>query len=280
MTKRIITIIIISLLTISAVAFVINTLKDKQKRKDEIAAYAPLIELIEIEDSDDLNTISDKVRLFVNANSIHNIDEEFRSHWGNHKVIGEKIYDYAAKKSNQPVHLECSSRRAAMERIMQGLGYRTRAIDLYSHTPEYAAHSLLEVLDPNTNKWMAQDPGFNVFWKMKDTNTRISMVDAVKFGPKSITPCHTEQQCGWDIEGFGEQQELSALKNYLGMAVTIDRTAKTRDIHYNPTIFPIEKTQPIKGKGQMKYCDYRQKNCRGEIFDMSMDKNQHLGSHP
>ncbi len=273
MTKYKIKIIVIALLALPFIVYGIDTIKDERKRQFEIAAYAPLIELIGIEDGDNLNVISDKVRLFVNKNSIHNIDEEFRSHWGEHDVVGEKLYNYATQKSNKPVHLECSSRRAAMERIMQGLGYRTRSVDLYSHTPEYAAHSLLEVLDPKTNQWIAQDPGFNIFWTMKDTGKRISMVDAVKYGPDNIIPCHTDSLCGWDLTGYGGQSIPSVLKKYLGMAVTIDRIAKIRNMYYHPDIFPIEQTQPIKGKGQMTYCAYRKKNCRGEIIDMGLDKN-------
>lgn len=261
--------IIILFIVISATLFLfIDAIKDEHKRKKEIEAYAPLVSLIDIKPNDEFNTITDKVRLFVNKNSIHQIDEEFRSHWGNHSLVGEKIYNYATQKSDKPVHLECSSRRAAMERILQGMGYRTRSIDVYSHTPEYAAHSLLEVQNPMTEKWIAQDPGFNIYWTLKDTNKRISMIDVIKFGKENIRPCHTERKCGWNLEGIGGQAIPIDLKDHLGMAVIIDRHANIRDLYYNPDIFPINKKQPIQSKGELDYCTYRKKNCRGKIINI------------
>ncbi len=265
-------IVITLILIVATLGFTIDTIRDEHKRKKEIAAYAPLVSLININQDDDFDTITDKVRLFINKNSIHKIDEEFRSHWGDHATIGKKIYNYATQKNDTPVHLECSSRRAVMERILQGLGYRTRSVDLYSHTPEYAAHSLLEVKNPETDTWVAQDPGFNIFWKLKATNKRISMVDIVKYGAEKVSPCHTKTMCGWEIEGFGEQAKPADLKNHLGMAVTIDRQENIRNLYYNPKIFPIKKTQPIKNKGEMSYCQYRKKNCRGEIVNVHSSK--------
>ena len=52
-----------------------------------------------------------------------------------------------------------------MQEILKVLGIRSRLVNLFSENS--GSHSFLEVLNPNTNQWILEDPDYNISYKFK-----------------------------------------------------------------------------------------------------------------
>lgn len=248
-----------------AAGVLVDMFLDHKKHQDNIAFYAHLIPLIEIPEDIGVTKTADMVRAFINAHSEHNIDDEFYSHWGQHDVITEKMVSYAQGRSSEPVHLECSSRGGAMELTLQAMGIKVRNINVTRYDKNFAAHSFLEVYDPESEKWHIQDPGYDIFWKILETGERASVIDIVKLGVDAVEPCHSERECGWGFDNKDAQGDVVNLKAYFGLAMVKDDSIGMRDIYVNEEIFPLDRAVDNPEHGRITYCDYVKKNCRGDI---------------
>ncbi len=206
---------------------------------------------------------ADYARDFIWHNSVHKIDEEFYAHWGNTPVIVSKMISYAQGQHNHPPHLECSSRSGLMSGIMESLGYRVRSVDVYKHLDEFPAHSFLEVLNPETDKWEIYDADYNIFWCRTADGHRAGIKDIISAPDlDAVLPCLAGDICGWS-EVFKTGAE--SLRGYYGLAVIIDRDADERPLLINRSRFPFEKAAPVSGRANLAYCEYRAKNCKEKI---------------
>jgi hypothetical protein len=261
----------ISALLLTAIGVGIETYLDHREEQQKRAHYTALTPLINIPEGTSTFETADAVREFINSNSIHMVsddDPEFYAIRENDEAIANKISDFATDKSNDPVHLECSSRSAIMRIILEHLDIRVRTIILYTHRKNLPSHVFLEVQDAKTKEWSIQDPGYDLFWQNNETGERLSAIDIVKSGTDTITPCHTEKDCRWGWHNKGSQGAPRVLKKFFGLAIIKDDHLGTRDLYYNNTLFPIDKLQEISGKGEMKYCELIDKNCRGKIVQL------------
>lgn len=257
-------IILVSIVTVILAAFTIDIYFDNKEIQDRQEAYAKLIPQIHIEKSDTVYNHADKIRTFVFNNTIFGEGKEFRKIWGNHKEISDKIYSYASKQSKKPPPLECSARTSVMENLLQILGYDTRSIDVHAFGEDYESHSFLEVKDPKTGKWHAQDPQFNVYWRDRLTKERLGIRDLVERSQDSYEPCQNNTNCGWTLQNR-EGHDLLDLKKRFGLAVAIDRKHGKRPLFVNKERFDLNTPQKV-GDKNLTYCEYRNKNCKDKIF--------------
>jgi hypothetical protein len=107
------------------------------------------------------------IRNWVNINSTHNIDDEHDQYaFKIHKVL-KRLLDHHNTKKNPP-HLSCGPRTYALKELLKVVGIRSRVIDIFQISDGVVnPHTLLEVYCSHSNRWMLQDPDFNVEYVLK-----------------------------------------------------------------------------------------------------------------
>ena len=239
----------------------LDTLQKHEKKLKDLAAIEKLRAAVPL--PVDFHGQVDAVRNFIWSHSKHDIDADFKSHWGNTPLIVEKMMAHAAGARAVPPSLECSARSGLMEQALSSLGYRVRSVNVYKHDSAFYSHTFLEVLNPQTKTWEAQDPDYNIFWADK-TGKRIGIQEIIKAGPDNVMPCLAPGNCGWNVMA-ADGRGIGRKRDFFGMAVIIDRTAGTRDLFANKALFPLDAPVTRPDGTRMTYCAYRAKDCRGEI---------------
>lgn len=214
-------------------------------------------------DGQSFNYRTNFIRNFIHSNSTHLIDQEFYTHWRDLNLMLTKFHAYATGKTDQKIHMECSTRTKINETLLQSLGYRTRSVDIYQQEPNFPSHSFLEVFNKDTNHWEIQDPDYNIFWKNKHTGERASIQNLIKDPMRNYIPCIDEHLCG-DAIPSEQKDHIYHLYNDMDLAITIDRTTDERPLHVNKARFDLNKKAPVKGQ-ELSFCEYMPKNCRGDI---------------
>jgi hypothetical protein len=223
-----------------------------------------IISMLELTKIANFHRQLDKVRTFINDNSVHKIDRAFRANHGNPAAFAAGILAHATKSSSNPVHMECSTRTNLMGLILQALGYETRIVAIFNSRSDLQSHTFLEVMNPNTKRWETQDADFDIYWRARDSEDRISLADAAE-GMDRIVPCG-RQICGWDhVSREGIKAET--LKPYLDL---ISITAKGKSARYSLYTSRFEpRTNFSKGSKRGKFCEVEAKRCKDGFFDIT-----------
>lgn len=257
---------IAAVLILTAVGFAIDEYLDYQENQQKHQAYAQIIPLIDLKESDDFETTVDKVRGFLFEHTVYSGGSDFHDIWGNHPAIAQRIIAHATGENDKRAPLECSSRSGALESIYQTLGYKIRSVSVYQHAPNYPSHTFTEVQNPKTKEWHVQDPQNDLFWRIKETGKRASTHDIIKYSKPDYQPCRTNQHCiDWDTQNR-EKVSPSNLEKYHDSASIIDRNDGSRPFIVDAARFDLNAPVEINGKEPMTYCVYREKNCRDEII--------------
>jgi hypothetical protein len=206
----------------------------------------------------------DKVRTFVNNNSVHRIDEAFRVNQGNPDSFLAGLLAYAKGTAAGPIHMECSSRTIAMQRILKALGYDTRIIAIFNSKTNLRSHSFLEVMNPETKRWETQDVDYDIYWRSKSSGERISLADAAQ-SVDDIEPCG-RSDCGWDHESR-EGIRAKTLINYLDI-ISITANDKALRFALYTSRADINRTYSKEGK-QGSFCEVEAKRCRRGFYDIA-----------
>jgi len=128
----------------------------------------------------------DFVREFVYQNSIHKADSD-ENRLDYTKVLNG-LYKHSQTQANPPL-LECSSRTAAMISILGGLNIKSRMVHVFSDDfLPMQSHTFLEVYNPNSSKWEAQDPDNDVYYVDSATGQRVAAVQLVLDNLEGIEP--------------------------------------------------------------------------------------------
>jgi len=227
------------------------------------AYVTDIITMLGLANSPDFHQRIDKVRIFINDNSIHQIDEAF---WASHstEAFAAGVLAHAKRPSTEPVHMECSTRSNLMARILGALGYDTRIIAIFNSRTNLKSHSFLEVMDPETGRWETQDPDFDIYWRSKKSAERISLADMAEVIGE-IEPCGRES-CGWDHESR-EGTRAEQLMDYLDI---ISITAKQKALRYALYTSRADlSTTYSKGPKQGAFCQVEAKRCKHGFFDIT-----------
>jgi hypothetical protein len=199
----------------------------------------------------------DKVRTFINDNSIHKIDESFWANHGNLGAYAEEMVAYAKGTSSQPVHMECSSRTNLMARILAKLGYETRIVAIFNSRTNLRSHSFLEVLNPETELWITQDADYDIYWRSRASGERISLADTAEVITE-IEPCGRER-CGWNHVSR-EGIKASKLIDYLDI---ISITEKKKAVRYTMYTTRADLNRIYsKGSQRGSFCEVEAKRCK------------------
>ena len=233
---------------------------DLEKSVQEIVA------ILDLEATSDFHQRADKVRAFINDNSDHEIDEEFRANSGNPAAYAAGVVAYAKRLSPEPVHMECSTRSSLMESILEALGYETRRIAVFDshHEKNLRSHSFLEVKNPETQQWETQDPDYDIYWRSMNSNNRVSLAEAAE-NMDAIEPCGRES-CGWNHVSR-EKTNADKLKEYLDIIGVIENRGQLRYAMY--TSRADLKRLYTNGSEQGTFCEVSPKRCRDGFYDIS-----------
>ena len=220
-----------------------------------------IITMSGLEDITDFHDRIDKVRTFVNDNSIHKIDHAFRANHGDSAAYAAEVLAYAKGTSSEPAHMECSTRTNLMARIFRNLGYETRVVTIFNSRTNLQSHTLLDVLNPKTKRWETQDADYDIYWRSKVSGDRVSLADAAE-AMAEIEPCG-RASCGWNHasrEGIKAQE----LADYLDIVSIAEKKKAVRYALYTSRA-NLNKIYS-KGSKQGRFCEVEAKRCKDGFF--------------
>ena len=247
----------------AAVWFTADWAREQQTQKLTDGYVREMIPMLDLKSTPHFHQQVDKVRMFINNNSRHKIDEEFRAAQGNPAAFAAGMLAYAKRLSSEPVHMECSTRSNLMARVLRALGYRTRIVAIFNSRTNLRSHSFLEVMNPETERWETQDPDYDIYWRSKGSEMRISLADAAE-GIEDLQPCGRDG-CGWEHVSR-EGKEAKVLKRYLDI---ISITDKQRDIRYALyTSRAHLATIYTKRSKRGTFCQVEAQRCKQGFFDI------------
>ncbi len=142
----------------------------------------------------DFDLLTEEVRLFVNTNSIRRDKKDNFNENDSNKTL-EMMINFYSKKGPPPA-LSCSARALVMQRILQILDYKSRIVNLFSENS--GSHTLLEILNPKTKKWILEDPDYNISYKFLGKEEKISLADVIIHSVDKYIPCR-EKECQWSF---------------------------------------------------------------------------------
>ena len=165
---------------------------DVAQRARDAALTRDLVEVSGVDALHSFHQQVDAAREFINANSQHNMNDEFYAEWHHVDVLKQGVLAHAKGQTAKLQPLECSTRSRLLADMLRVLGYRVRTIHLYSEGL-VESHTFIDVLNPASGRWETQDADYNTYWQSK-SGERVSIVD-VAANPKAYVPCGPDT-CG------------------------------------------------------------------------------------
>src|SRR5262245_22304638 len=222
-----------------------------------------IISLLDLESMPEFHQRLDRIRTFINDNSIRKIDPAFWANRANPSSFAAGLLAHA-KGTAEPVRMECSTRTNLMTLVVQALGYKTRVVAIFSSRSNLNSHSFLEVMDPETKQWETQDADYDIFWRSKDTAERISVAEMAE-AIDDIEPCG-RWGCGWDHESR-EGIRAAKLKPYLDIISITPKHKAARYALYT-SCADLSRTYR-KGLKQGTFCEVEAKRCKMSFYDIT-----------
>ena len=137
----------------------------------------------------------DGVRDYINRNSRHgsssiNLDTDM-------DVVLDQLKANEANGTPDTLMVQCGIRSELMMRLLRDINITSRLVGVWTDNGSAGnwGHAFIEVLNPNTGQWEAQDPTFNVYY-LKPDGQRASASELVAMDESEIVPC-SNGQCGW-----------------------------------------------------------------------------------
>ncbi|HUU24095.1 MAG TPA: hypothetical protein VMW68_00805 [Methyloceanibacter sp.] len=223
-----------------------------------------IIGLLDLDAVPDFHARTDKLRAFINDNSVHKIDKAFWANHGDPVALVSGLVAHAKSREGEPIHMECSSRSNLMARVLRKLGYETRIIAIYNtEGSRLNSHSFLEVTNPTTGRWETQDPDYDITWRNKKTGERISIADEAE-AIDDVEPCG-RASCGWDTVSR-EGIKAKRLQYYFDI---ISVTADEKQTRY--ALYTSRADLDViydKGPERGTFCEVEAKRCRQGLYDI------------
>ena len=247
----------------SAVWFVADWVREQRMTKMADGYVEEMISLMDLTVTPDFHQRVDKVRTFINDNSVHKIDRAFRDNQGNAAAFAAGVLAHAKRLSLEPVHMECSTRSNLMARLLEALGYKTRIVAIFDSRTNLKSHSFLEVMNPETKRWETQDPDYDIYWRSKESKGRLSLADSAE-AVQDIEPCGRDS-CGWEHVSR-EGIRADKLRGYLDI---VSITDKRRDIRYAlyTSRADLDTIYTKSGK-EGTFCEVEAKRCEQGFYDI------------
>ncbi len=249
-------------LVLGASWFAVKAIRERQAARQTNAQVQKIISFLDLKAMSDFHQQLDQLRGFINDHSVHKMDEAFFANRGNAAAYAEGVMAHA-KGAAEPVHMECSTRTNLMGLVLHEVGYQIRVVAIFNSRTNLNSHSFLEVMNPETGRWETQDADYDIYWRSKDSDERISLADAAE-SIDGIEPCGREA-CGWDHESR-EGIKVKKLKPYLDI---IGITDKRRDIRYALYTSRTDLNWTYrKGSKRGPFCQVEAKRCKQGFYDI------------
>jgi hypothetical protein len=205
----------------------------------------------------------DKVRTFINDNSIHKIDKAFWDIKGQPDMFAAGVLAHAKGTSAAPVHMECSTRTYLMGSILQALGYNTRVVAIFNSRTNLKSHSFLEIMNPDTGRWETQDADYDIYWRNKSSGERLSLAETAE-SIDEIEPCGRDG-CGW---GHASREGIKANK-LIGYLDLISITTQGKAMRYALFTSRADLNRSYsKGSKRGAFCEVEAKRCEHGFYDI------------
>ena len=143
------------------------------------------------------------------------------------------------------------------------MGYCTRTLAAFNTAKNLQAHTLLDVLNPETGEWESQDPFYDVYWKSASGDSRISVTEGAQ-ALDAIMPCSREQ-CGWDYVS-PEGRPIRKMSSLLDIIAVINRVSDIRFAVFTERA-DLERVYSV-GSRTGKFCEIARKRCRDGFYDI------------
>lgn len=129
------------------------------------------------------------IRNWVNANSVHLIDDEHDSYAFHVPTVIKKLHDFNVGVCSRP-HLSCGPRAYAMKEILDAMLIESRIVDLFVIRDDGSpnSHTLIEVFNGESQHWELHDPDFNVCYSALNQLKVVAVDEALNLWP-SIGYC-------------------------------------------------------------------------------------------
>jgi hypothetical protein len=238
---------------------------DQLREQRKAARAQEILSVLDLTAVPNFHERLDKVRTFINDNSVHKPNtESFRVNQGKPDAFLAGLLVHAKGITTEPIHMECSTRSGAMESILKAFGYDTRIIAVFDSKTNFRSHSFIEVMNPETKRWETQDPDYDIYWRSKSSDERVSLADSAQ-ALDNIEPCG-RTACGWShISREGIKAEK--LIDYLDI-ISITAKEKTLRFALYTSRAQLSRTYS-KGRKQGTFCEVEAKRCKHGFYDIT-----------
>jgi hypothetical protein len=255
--------IVCAVLILTATWLAVDWLREQRRAARADAHVQEILSILDLPAMPDFHQRLDRVRAFVNDHSVHKPDEAFSLNQGKPDAFLAGLLAHAKGITAQPIHMECSTRSGAMGRILQALGYETRVIAIFNSKTNLRSHSFVEVMNPETKRWETQDADYDIYWRSKSSNERVSLADSAQ-SVDDIEPCG-RNACGWSHTSR-EGIKAAKLFDYLDI---ISITAKEKTLRFALYTSRAELSRTYrKGQKQGSFCEVEAKRCKHGFYDI------------
>ncbi|MCY3574237.1 MAG: LysM peptidoglycan-binding domain-containing protein [Chloroflexi bacterium] len=104
----------------------------------------------------------DAVHLFIHENSQTNEQPAYAADYAD---AIDMMFAHAQGENSDMPQLLCDGRSTAMLTLLREFGIESRLVFLYADTPGYISqHTMLEVFNPDTQRWQVHDVGFDFYF--------------------------------------------------------------------------------------------------------------------
>lgn len=194
--------------------------------------------------------------LFVNSE--FNTDKATAPIWKDKAGTAQWLFEYGQGKREKAPPMECSYRSGTLVGMLKSLGYKAHDLVIPQNVDNFNDHVVVEVLNPDTNKWEIHDPSYDVDFVSLENRSRLSLKEMLTIDKDKYEPCNFEGKCGWDwktSEGFA----LEFNKLYWNIAYVRDE-----DTLYVTKRLDVNAKRPVYGEN-LSYCEWRAKWCNNIV---------------
>lgn len=234
-----------------------------QETRATDAHVQEIVAMLDLKAIPDFHLRLDKVRVFINDNSEHKTNDEFHANRENSAAFAAGVLAHAKGLSSDPINMECSTRTRLMAPILNALGYETRMVAIFDSDTNLKSHSFLEVLNPETGKWETQDADYDIYWRNRHSNERVSLAERAE-AIDAIEPCG-RNVCGWE-HASREGIRANKLKAYLDIVSVTQREKGLRYALYTSRTDP---DRVYRKEGETgSFCEVEAKRCEDGFHDI------------
>lgn len=127
----------------------------------------------------------DFFRHFINANTVHLIDNEHT--WDTKKILADGLSHFY--NGEPKPHVSCGPSALALGTLLNHRKFQGRIVHSFtSKYPELRSHTYLEIYNPFSESWEVQDPDYDICFVLHNQpKVRLSLEDLIKLEIENTT---------------------------------------------------------------------------------------------